>query len=30
MHLGPYYNYPYINTFLYGTGWVYTWWNIEN
>ena len=30
MHLGAYHNYPYINTYLYGTGGVYTWWNTTN
>lgn len=25
-----YHNFPYINTWLYGSGWVYTWWNSEN
>ena len=30
MHLGPIYNYLYINTYLYGKDAVYTWWNGEN
>jgi hypothetical protein len=30
MHLGPIYNYPYINTYLYANGTVSTWWNSEN
>jgi hypothetical protein len=27
---GVYHNFPYIYTWLYGVGWVYTWWNSEN
>ena len=30
MRLGLYHNYPYIETYLYGAGTVYTWWNSKN